>query len=128
MIELARNYEVGLAVEQPEPLNRQLCLTNKAFTYMLAGLAIVFTDTLGQRELALDLAEGALLYRSGDTEALAAGLKRWATDKAALATARRAAWERARQRWHWEHEQERGALLKTVGAALTKGNAHRCHS
>ena len=60
MVDLCRDYHVGLALEMPEPPNRAICLTNKAFTYILAGLAVVFTDTPGQRNLAMDLGLGAL--------------------------------------------------------------------
>jgi hypothetical protein len=118
MVELAAGYDVGLSVEQPHVLNRSLCLTNKAFTYALAGLAVVFTDTPGQRSLAENLGDGALLYAPGNVEALAAGLRHWAEDKSQLARAKAATWEAARRRWHWEHPEERGALLRAVAAVL----------
>jgi glycosyltransferase involved in cell wall biosynthesis len=118
MVESCRGHDVGLALEREPPPNRALCLTNKAFTYILAGLAVVLTDTPGQRLLARDLGEGALLYPPGDVEALAAGLRRWAEDKAALRRAKAAAWEAARRRWHWEHPDERGVLLEAVAKVL----------
>jgi glycosyltransferase involved in cell wall biosynthesis len=109
---------VGLGLEPGFSLNNWLALSNKLFTYMLAGLAVVFTDTPGQRPLALDLGEGALLYRVGDVEALARGLKRWDDDRELLARAKAAAWAAARRRWHWEHPEERGTLLGAVARAL----------
>jgi glycosyltransferase involved in cell wall biosynthesis len=118
MFELCRGYDVGLALEQPHTFNRSICLTNKAFTYMLGGLAVVFTETLGQRALAMDLGEASLLYNPGNVQALAAGLKLWADNKELLARSKAAAWEAARRRWHWEHQDERGALLKAVTGAL----------
>lgn len=118
LIGLCRRYDVGLALEQAHVFNRAVCLTNKAFTYMLGGLAIVFTDTLGQRSLAVDMKEGALLYAPGDVRTLAAGLKRWAENKNLLAQSKQAAWAAAKRRWHWEHPEERGALLKSVANAL----------
>jgi len=120
MVDLCRGCDVGLALEQPHILNRALCLTNKAFTYMLAGLAVVFTDTPGQHPLALDLGEGALLYTPGDIKALAIGLERWANDKNSLARAQAAAWEVAKRRWHWEHPLERGVLLDAVARTLRR--------
>jgi hypothetical protein len=118
MIALCGDYDVGLAVERLKPLNRALCLTNKVFTYMLAGLAVACTDTPGQRPLAHDLGEGAYSYTPGDIATLAAGLKRWADDKTLLARAKAAAWRAAQRRWHWEHALERGALLDAVKGAL----------
>lgn len=114
MVESCRGYDVGLALEQAHVFNRAVCLTNKAFTYMLAGLAVVFTDTPGQRPLALDLGNAALLYQPGDVTALATGLKRWAENKELLSAAKVAAWESAKRRWHWQHAEERGALLRAV--------------
>ncbi len=106
--------DVGLSVEQPVVRNRQLCLTNKAFTYILGGLAVAFTSTPGQRALAADLGDGALVYEPGHPEELARGLRRWFDAPETLLEARRAAWSAARRRWHWEHDLERGALLSAV--------------
>ena len=92
---------------------------------MLAGLAVVFTDTPGQRRLAIDLGEGAILYPPGDVAALAAGLTRWASDKDLLGRARAAAWQAARRRWHWEHREERGALLDARGGSAGQAGAMR---
>ena len=114
MVDLCAGYDVGLSLEQGHVLNRELCLTNKAFTYVLGGLAVAFTDTPGQRALADDLGEGAILYRPGDIRGLAAGLTRWAQDEAGLLRAKTAAWQAAARRWHWEHPLERGALLQAV--------------
>jgi glycosyltransferase involved in cell wall biosynthesis len=120
MVDLCRGYDVGLALEQAHVLNRALCLTNKAFTYMPAGLAVVLTDTPGQRPLASDMGEGAILYAPGDVRALAGALKRWAEDKPLLVRARGASWQAGQRRWHWEHPSERGALLGAVARALTR--------
>ncbi len=123
MVSACRGADVGLALETGQTPNRQLCLTNKVFTYLLAGLAVAVTDTPGQRELAADLGEGAVLYRPGDAAALAAGLKRWADDRPALLRAQRACWEAACRRWYWEHPLERGALLGAVAGVLTGARA-----
>ena len=114
MVESCRAYDIGLALEQAHVFNRAVCLTNKAFTYILAGLAVVFTDTPGQRPLAEDLGKAALLYSPGNVAALAAGLKRWAEGKQQLLAAKHSAWDAACRRWHWHHDEERGALLGAV--------------
>jgi hypothetical protein len=41
------------------------------------------------------------------------------TEPARLAEARAASWQAARTRWHWEHQQERGALLAAVASVLS---------
>jgi glycosyltransferase involved in cell wall biosynthesis len=118
MVDCARGYDVGLALEQMTPRNRQLCLTNKAFTYMLAGTAVAITDTPGQHALGADLGRAAALVPAGDVDALAAAFARWAGDPAELDCAKRTAWSAASRRWHWEHELESGRLLALVREAL----------
>lgn len=118
VVELCRGNDVGLALEQAHILNRDICLCNKPFTYMLAGLSVAFTDTAGQRHLARDLGEGALLFKIGDIEAQATGFRRWAENPTALLAAKQAAWNAACRRWHWEHPEERGKALALVRQAL----------
>ncbi len=119
MVDLARGFDVGLALEQATPRNRQLCLTNKAFTYILAGVPVVMTDTPGQHSLATDLGCAAAVAAPGDVEGLASAMAAWATDDARLECAKRAAWQAATRRWHWEHPLERGRLQELVRRALS---------
>ncbi|WP_338767939.1 glycosyltransferase [Bernardetia sp. ABR2-2B] len=44
-------HDVGLALELKEPVNRNLCLTNKIFQYMNTGLAILASDTEAQYQV-----------------------------------------------------------------------------
>ena len=112
LIEQAREYDIGLALEREKPLNKSICLSNKACTYLPAGLAVVLSDTVGQRRLAVEIGEAAWLYRTGDATSLAEGLRRWWESPQMLIAARQAAWRAAQQRWHWEHPHERGRLLQ----------------
>ena len=118
MVDVARPHDVGLALEHGTPLNRALCLTNKVFTYMLAGLAIAGFDTPGQHDLGVDIGRGAVLVAPGDVDALARAFARWHGDPAALDCSRRTAWAAASRRWHWEHEAERGTLYRLIEEAL----------
>ena len=43
-------HDIGLALEPTTPPSRNLTITNKFFQYLNAGLAIVASDTAGQRE------------------------------------------------------------------------------
>jgi hypothetical protein len=117
LVDASREFDVGLALEPGHTVNNALCLSNKALTYPLAGLAMVVTDTPGHHPLACDLDGDAIVYQPADEERLAGGLARWAADGAALARAKAAAWHAARRRWHWEHPLERDRLLAAVEAA-----------
>lgn len=118
LVDASREFDVGLALEQRTSRNNDLALSNKAFTYMAAGLAVAFTDTAGQRALAHSLGNGAVVYDPGNAEALASYLKGWSDDPGMLAAAKRTAWNAARTRWRWDHEAESGKLLALVAAAL----------
>jgi glycosyltransferase involved in cell wall biosynthesis len=118
MIDLARGYDVGLALEGTDVRNRQLALSNKALTYILAGVAVAITDTPGQHALAVDLGRAAALVPVDNVDLLAAAFARWAADPAELDRAKRTAWAVATRRWHWEHVLERGQLLALVRGAL----------
>ena len=119
MVDLARGFDVGLALDHGAPYNRALCMANKPFTYILAGMAIAMFDTPGQHDLGVDIGRGAALVPSGDVDALAGAFARWAADPAALDCAKRTAWQAAVRRWHWEHDAERGALYRLVREVLS---------
>jgi hypothetical protein len=119
MVDLSRGYDVGLALEQMQVKNHQIAQSNKLFTYLLAGNAIAMTDTPGQHALGVDVGAAAGLVPPGDVAALASVFARWAAEPSVLDAARRAAWDAARRRWHWQHEDERGLLYRLIGEVLS---------
>lgn len=118
MVALSQGYDLGLACEQPDVVNKRLCLSNKIFTYLAAGVPVVLTATPAQRRLAADLGPACLLYEPGDVAALAGHLRRWTADEGVRRCARHAARAAAGRRWHWEHPEDRGALLAAFNAAV----------
>jgi glycosyltransferase involved in cell wall biosynthesis len=118
IVDVARGHDLGLALEAGAPRNRTLCLTNKALTYILAGVPVLLGDSEGQHDLGLELGRGAALVEPHDIDAIAAAIRAWATDPAALDCAKRTAWHCAARRWHYEHEAERGVLYELVREAL----------
>lgn len=114
IVAMAEHFDVGLSVEPGFSRNNELALSNKSFAYLVAGLAVAFTNTPGQRELADDIGAGALTFASQDTAAQAAGFRHWAQNPTGLLAARQAAWAAAQRRWHWEHPQERDKALALV--------------
>jgi hypothetical protein len=114
MVSLCRDYDVGLAFEQLDSPNRQICLSNKLLTYVLSGLAVALTETIGQKQVAHDIGPTALVCPPKGVDALGAGLRAWSEDRDLLLTAKKASWDAARRRWHWEHPLESGALVAAV--------------
>ena len=136
MVRLCQEHDVGLALEQTAVPNRDICLTNKLFAFIAAGLPIIGTATTAQRPILQALGPGAGLVtttaerpydtvrenelhaRNSRVESLAAALRHWNEDRQALAEAATCVANAAHTRWHWEHELERGRLVDTVERAL----------
>jgi len=118
MVTLAQPYDAGLACEEPYVLNRRLCLTNKIFTYLAAGVPMLLSRTPAQARLEPELGDAAFGYACGDVQGLAAILRRLAADRALRCRGRAAARDAAARRWHWEHPADRGALLDAVRGAF----------
>jgi hypothetical protein len=118
MTSLASAHDVGLSLEPGGSLNNRLAFGNKVLTYLLAGLAVAMTDTPGQRPLREELSGHALVVAPGDVKALAKGFRRFGEDRRYLRESRMASWKAARSRWHWEHAEEKGKLLRLVEAAI----------
>ena len=108
--------DVGRAAETSNDRNRQLVLSNKLFTYLLAGNAVAATSTSAQAAIAATLGEAVWLYAPGDPSGLAEGLRRWMSDPEALARSRRAARAAAEKIYNWDREKEKLlALVKGLG-------------
>lgn len=57
LMQFISKFEIGLALEQNYPLNRNLTVTNKLLTYLQMGLRVIASNTLGQLELKDDLGD-----------------------------------------------------------------------
>jgi len=118
MVAASQAYDAGLAGEDLEPLNRRLCLSNKIFTYLAAGIPTLMSRTPAQARLASTLGEAAFSYESGDVGGLARILRELAVDAGLRERSCAAARAAAAGRWHWEHPDDRGALLAAIGRAV----------
>ena len=117
MIRAAVEFDVGLALEQSVSLNRDLCLTNKIFSYLLAGNAIAATSTTGQRPIVEVIGRAGFLYEPGDVDALAHGLRTWSQDRQRLQHARWEAWTWGTRQFNWDVEKKK--LVDVVSDVLT---------
>ena len=104
-------FDVGLALERAAHPNYSITVTNKFFSYMLAGLALAATDTPGQREVFDQAPAAGFMYASGRPELLAAQLRRWRDDRVSLRVAQAAAWRAARDRFCWDVEEPKFVAL-----------------
>ena len=105
MEELAAAYDAGLCSETGHTTSRRLCLTNKLFTFLLAGIPPLLSDTPAQCRFAAEAGLLDLLYPRGDPAALAELIDRLLGDPTRLATARALAWGLGQERYNWERER-----------------------
>jgi glycosyltransferase involved in cell wall biosynthesis len=116
MVRLAADYDIGLSLETDVSENRRVCLTNKIFTYLLAGVPVLLSDTPAQRALAPALGAAARVVSLADPVGIAAVVDRLAGSPGARGEARDVAWRLARDRYNWE--VEKAALLGSVERAF----------
>ena len=115
--EIAR-HDVGLALEDRSIVSRDLTITNKILQYLNAGLAVVASDTAGQREVLALSPEAGVIVDLTDPAGTAKTLDRLLADRAALAARQAAARRLAEDVYCWEREAPR--LLALVETALEK--------
>jgi len=105
MVRLSASAHVGLSLEQSVPKNRDLCLTNKLFTYLLAGVPVMLTPTTAQSQFAPVLDNAARILAPCPVAA-AKDLDAWLASSVYPA-ARQTAWDVARETFNWEREQSK---------------------
>ncbi len=116
MVALAAVHSLGLSLEVDKSENRRLCLSNKIFTYLLAGVPVLMSDMPAQRRLAADFGEAAAIIDLGDAPAAARTIDAWLASPGLLSGAREAAWRLGESRFNWDRERE--VFLASVDAAL----------
>jgi glycosyltransferase involved in cell wall biosynthesis len=118
MVRRAAVYDVGLALEQPRNQNRDVTVTNKIFTYVLAGNAVAATATAGQQPIIERIGAAGACYAPGDAAGLARCLERWRSDRTSLDASRRLAWEWGTRVFNWDFEKNK--FLDVIQHALAR--------
>jgi glycosyltransferase involved in cell wall biosynthesis len=114
-------HDIGFAGEQPYCRSRDLTVTNKILHYLLGGLAVIASDTAGQREVAMQASGAVTLYEPGNSAALAQALQTLIDSTDDLARAKAASLQAAEQTFCWERQEQ--ALLRDVQEALRETGA-----
>lgn len=116
MARLAAHADMGLSTEESHPPNRDLCLTNKIFIYLLAGIPQLLSPTSAQTEIAPSLGDAVLLRDLSRVVETARDLDVFLADSGRVASARRSARTLARERYCWDLEKE--IFLSSIRNAL----------
>jgi glycosyltransferase involved in cell wall biosynthesis len=109
-------HDIGFAGELTYCRSRDLTVTNKILHYLLGGLAVVASNTTGQREVAKQSEGAVFLYPPGDSYSLAATINMLLASTEKLNHAKACALEAAQQTFCWERQEK--ILLTTIVDAL----------
>jgi len=116
LLSRASEHDIGLALEQPINLSRQLSVTNKFFFYMLAGLAIAATNIPGQKHIMSSCPDAGFTYAPGDYRSLANNISELLSYPEKLKACKDAALLAAQKEWNWEIESQK--LIKHISGVM----------
>ena len=101
---IANNHDVGLALEPGFSINNNLALSNKIFTYLLAGNAIIFSETTAQNKFNVETNAGCS-FTPGNAEQLVECIKMY-KDPTKLIQQKKHNLLLAKNSFNWEKESE----------------------
>jgi len=107
MCRLCSEYDLGLSLELNQPLNRDICLTNKIFTYLLSGVPVVLSKTSAQIEIAKNLGVAAILIDIDDYEKSAEKIDEFLNNKELMHTAVERSKKLSSTVYNWDIEKEK---------------------
>lgn len=112
----AANYDIGLASEPGFNTNNNLALSNKLFTYMASGLAVLYSNTAAQQSFMADFPDCGKMYDKRDPYSLAQAISFYLENRSNLNLAKRVSYEYGQNQLNWEAESKK--FLKIVEATL----------
>ncbi len=118
LTDFAFQFDIGLALEPGFCTNNNLALSNKLFTYMQAGLAIIASDTTAQQDFMSKNSQIGSLYPKGDPKALATILLGYYQNRDELTNCKTQSLRLAHQQYNWETESKK--FLSVVKETLLK--------
>ena len=104
MERLAAAYDLGLCAEPGHTKNNRRALSNKLFSFLLAGLPPVMSKTPAQLRFAEEAGLADLVYPINDVPSLAAILDRYLSNPHLLAATRANVWRMGQETLNWDVE------------------------
>jgi len=116
MVSCAAQYDMGISSELNQPLNRSACLTNKIFTYLLAGIPVILSKTHAQHQIYSKIKDAALMIDLENESQSAEIIDEILGNKDKLNLMKTAAAELAKNKYNWNIEKEK--FLKIIENTL----------
>ncbi|MGY3211668.1 glycosyltransferase [Mucilaginibacter sp. HD30] len=107
LFSFAANFDIGIASETASTVNRDICLTNKIFTYLQCGLAIVASDTQAQTLFLQQYPDTGSLYIKTSEVSLVEALDHYLKNPDELYRTRLANYELGQTTLNWENERSK---------------------
>lgn len=120
LLEHHMDHDVGLALEIPFCRSRDLTATNKIFDYLRSGLAVIATDTRGQREVMSECPDAGWIVPPSDVDALSVVLQSAVADSEGLTLRKLAARDVAEKQWAWEHFES--VVVDAIGDSIARAD------
>ncbi|WP_113654019.1 glycosyltransferase family protein [Pedobacter namyangjuensis] len=112
----AKNFDIGLALETGFCKNNNIALSNKLFTYLTSGLAVIASETDAQKAFIAKNTSVGFSYPIGDSNALANLILEFDINRDLLAQTKQNALSLAATQLNWELESI--TFLDTVKSVL----------
>jgi glycosyltransferase involved in cell wall biosynthesis len=103
----ATGFDIGLALEPGFSINNNNALSNKIFTYISVGLALIATSTAAQADFLNDYPALGKIYKTGDIDSLAAIIKQYIDDPLLLKQTKQASYNAGQTTLNWENESHK---------------------
>lgn len=117
IFKLASSCDIGLALEQNTPYNRDICLTNKIFSYLTAGIATIASETSAQKKFISDHPTVGKSFIIGDINGFSKIINEYDLNRELLYSTRKNAVKLATEQYNWEKEQEK--FIQIIEKTLT---------
>lgn len=116
LIERAAMHDVGLALEPGDRRNNDIAVSNKLFAYLLAGLAVIASDTKGQRGILSKVSGVGHLISSNKSREISEILNGFLADKSNLNRTKIASRRISEEIFCWD--MERLKLVESINDLL----------
>lgn len=116
LMQFISQFDIGLATEISFPFNRDICLSNKIFSYIQAGLAVIISDTQAQKQLFKSYPEIGKMYDKNSISDLTLVLKSFYADRELLLSCKKNNYALGQSQLNWETESVK--FLKVVKETL----------
>jgi hypothetical protein len=116
LFQLSANCDIGLGLERSTPHNRDICLTNKIFVYLLAGNALILSETSAQKQFLETYPFTGRSYPIGNHQQMANIIASYHDQRNNLERDRMASWDLGNSLLNWDYEQQK--FLKLILSVL----------